>query len=165
MEEDEDCDLPKDLGVRTWSKTLSKGERASRAGYKSKTAVMSIQWVALLTVLRLLRFLFCFFVEFIFLIKKRKKKKRRLETVTKLCGCCSYDDYVYCATVFSYFLLRKSERFLAFFLEQSFSTFLSSVLQNPIPRFSCLMCNRRVGFLFNAAGCSSTTRSRYNLHY
>lgn len=42
-EEIADFDLPKDLGLRTWSKTLSKEERANRTGYKSKTAVLSIQ--------------------------------------------------------------------------------------------------------------------------
>lgn len=42
-EEEDDFDLPLDLGVRTWSKLLSKEERAKRVGYKSKTAVLSIQ--------------------------------------------------------------------------------------------------------------------------
>lgn len=40
---EEDYDLPKDLGIRTWSKPLTKEERAMRMGYKSKTAVLSIQ--------------------------------------------------------------------------------------------------------------------------
>ena len=109
-------------------------------------------------------FFVLFFCRNYFSYQKKKEKEEDLKQLQNYVAA-SYGDYVYCATVFSYFLLGKSERFLAFFLEQSFSTFLSSVLQNPIPRFSCLMCNRRVGFLFNAAGCSSTTRSRYNLHY
>lgn len=41
-EEQDDLDLPLDLGNRTWTKTLTKGERVKR-GYRSKTAVLSIQ--------------------------------------------------------------------------------------------------------------------------
>ncbi|CAN0170954.1 unnamed protein product, partial [Scytosiphon promiscuus] len=43
-EEEEDFDLPKDLGIRTWTKALTKEERAKRmTGLKSKTAILSVQ--------------------------------------------------------------------------------------------------------------------------
>lgn len=43
-EEDEDFDLPKDLGIRTWTKSLSKEERAKRmTSSKAKTAILSVQ--------------------------------------------------------------------------------------------------------------------------
>ncbi|CAN0122840.1 unnamed protein product, partial [Hapterophycus canaliculatus] len=45
-EEEEDFDLPKDLGIRTWTKELTKEERAKRmTGLKSKTAILSVQCV------------------------------------------------------------------------------------------------------------------------
>ncbi|CAB1121188.1 unnamed protein product [Ectocarpus sp. CCAP 1310/34] len=45
-EEEEDFDLPKDLGIRTWTKALTKEERAKRmTGLKSKTAILSVQCV------------------------------------------------------------------------------------------------------------------------
>lgn len=43
-EEEEDFDLPKDLGIRTWTKSLTKEERAKRmTGSKAKTAILSVQ--------------------------------------------------------------------------------------------------------------------------
>lgn len=39
----DDADLPKDLGVRTWQRILTKNERAKRPGFKNKIAVLSIQ--------------------------------------------------------------------------------------------------------------------------
>ncbi|CAM9486187.1 unnamed protein product [Pylaiella littoralis] len=45
-EEEEDFDLPKDLGIRTWTKALTKEQRAKRmTGLKSKTAILSVQCV------------------------------------------------------------------------------------------------------------------------
>ena len=43
-EEEEDFDLPKDLGIRTWTKSLTKEERAKRiTSSKAKTAILSVQ--------------------------------------------------------------------------------------------------------------------------
>lgn len=42
-EEEEDFDLPKDLGIRTWTKSLTKEDRAKRMTSKAKTAILSVQ--------------------------------------------------------------------------------------------------------------------------
>lgn len=41
-EEEEDFDLPKDLGTRTWTKSLTKEERAKRMT-SSKATILSVQ--------------------------------------------------------------------------------------------------------------------------
>eukprot|EP00903_Cladosiphon_okamuranus_P018814 g17305.t1 len=47
-DEEEDFDLPKDLGIRTWTKSLTKEERAQRMASsisKAKTTILSVQCV------------------------------------------------------------------------------------------------------------------------